>query len=64
MLLGAPGVKPDRMIQRFLRHATGHRFSNAAAEEAVGTVAALAGSLDVAYPIPGTDLSARWPCRS
>jgi hypothetical protein len=28
MLLGAPGVKPDRMIHRFLRDATGHPFSN------------------------------------
>ncbi len=44
MLLGAPGVKPDRMIHRFLRHAAGHRFSNTAAEKAIRTVAALLGS--------------------
>ena len=35
MLLGAPGVKPDRMIHRFLRQATGHAFSNAQADSVV-----------------------------
>jgi len=32
MLLGAPGVKPDRMIHRFLTDATGRTFTNAEAE--------------------------------
>ncbi len=32
MLLGVPGVKPDRMIHRFLKDAAGHSFSNAYAE--------------------------------
>jgi hypothetical protein len=32
MLLGAPGVKPDRMVHRFLREAAGHAFTNAAAD--------------------------------
>jgi hypothetical protein len=35
MLLGAPGVKPDRMVHRFLRDAAGHAFSNAQAESVV-----------------------------
>lgn len=35
MLLGAPGVKPDRMIHRFLTNATGHTFTNADAERAL-----------------------------
>ena len=32
MLLGAPGVKPDRMIHRFLKEATGHAFTDTEAE--------------------------------
>jgi len=39
MLLGRPGVKPDRMIHRFLESACGHVFSDRAAEEAVTAVA-------------------------
>ena len=39
MLLGRPGVKPDRMIHRFLETACGHSFNNADAEEVVTTVA-------------------------
>jgi hypothetical protein len=35
MLLGAPGVRPDRMVHRFLRDAAGHAFSDAQAESAV-----------------------------
>lgn len=38
MLLGAPGVKPDRMIHRSLIEAAGHAFTNAQAERV--TVAA------------------------
>jgi hypothetical protein len=44
MLLGAPGVKPDRMIHRFLRDAAGHAFSNTQAES---VIIAAAGQLDV-----------------
>jgi hypothetical protein len=35
MLLGRPGVKPDRMVHRFLEEACGHRFADARAEEVV-----------------------------
>jgi len=35
MLLGAPGVKPDRMMHRFLQDAAGHPFSGAKAESTV-----------------------------
>lgn len=44
MLLGSPGVKPDRMIHRFLKNGTGHWFTNAAAEQ---TITAAARQLDV-----------------
>jgi len=44
MLLGLPGVKPDRMIHRFLVEAAGHRFTNADAER---TISAAAQQLDV-----------------
>ena len=40
MLLGVPGVKPDRMIHRFLKDATGHSFSNVRAEQVLRDVAA------------------------
>jgi hypothetical protein len=40
MLLGVPGVKPDRMIHRFLKDATGHAFSNAYAARVLRAVAA------------------------
>jgi hypothetical protein len=43
MLLGAPGVKPDRMIHRFLEDATGHPFTNAHAEQVLRRVAELLG---------------------
>ncbi|CAN5599198.1 heme peroxidase [soil metagenome] len=39
MLLGRPGVKPDRMIHRFLEVATGRDRSNSEAEELVTGVA-------------------------
>jgi hypothetical protein len=39
MLLGRPGVKPDRMIHRFLKEAAGHTFSNPEAEETIGAAA-------------------------
>jgi hypothetical protein len=44
MLLGAPGVKPDRMIHRFLRAAQGRDVTNAAAER---LIRAGAGRLEV-----------------
>ena len=44
MLLGAPGVKPDRMVHRFLSDAAGHPFSDAQAES---VVIAAAGRLHV-----------------
>jgi hypothetical protein len=44
MLLGAPGVKPDRMVHRFLYDAAQHSFTNAQAEE---VVTAAAGRLGV-----------------
>jgi 3-methyladenine DNA glycosylase/8-oxoguanine DNA glycosylase len=44
MLLGAPGVKPDRMVHRFLSDAAGHAFSNTQAEE---VIKAAAGRLSV-----------------
>ena len=40
MLLGVPGIKPDRMIHRFLKEATGHTFTNAYAEQVLRAVAA------------------------
>lgn len=43
MLLGVPGVKPDRMIHRFLSEATGHAFTNADAAKAIRAVAAIFG---------------------
>lgn len=39
MLLGAPGVKPDRMIHRFLKDAAGQRFTNAKAEQVITAAA-------------------------
>jgi hypothetical protein len=39
MLLGSPGVKPDRMIHRFLTDATGRTFTNAEAERILFAVA-------------------------
>ena len=44
MLLGAPGVKPDRMVHRFLSDAAGHAFSNTQAEK---VIRAAAGRLNV-----------------
>jgi len=44
MLLGAPGVKPDRMVHRFISDAAGHPFSNAQAEN---VIRAAAKQLDV-----------------
>jgi len=35
MLLGRPGVKPDRMVHRFLEEACGHRFTDARADQVV-----------------------------
>jgi hypothetical protein len=43
MLLGAPGVKPDRMIHRFLKDATGHGFTNAEAERTISIAAQTLG---------------------
>lgn len=40
MLLGVPGVKPDRMIHRFLKNATGESFSDARAEQLLRDAAA------------------------
>jgi hypothetical protein len=40
MLLGVPGIKPDRMIHRFLKEATGHSFTDAYAEQVLRAVAA------------------------
>jgi hypothetical protein len=39
MLLGVPGIKPDRMIHRFLKDATGHSFTNAYAAQVLRAVA-------------------------
>jgi hypothetical protein len=39
MLLGAPGVKPDRMIHRFLKEATDHTFTGTEADQAIGCAA-------------------------
>jgi len=39
MLLGAPGVKPDRMVKRFLADATGHACSDAKADQAIWAAA-------------------------
>jgi len=35
MLLGAAGIKPDRMIHRFLQEATGRSFTNMHAEQSL-----------------------------
>lgn len=35
MLPGAPGVKPDRMIHRFLKEATGHTFTGVEADRVI-----------------------------
>ena len=43
MLLGVPGIKPDRMIHRFLKDATGHAFTNAYAEQVLRAVATQLG---------------------
>jgi hypothetical protein len=43
MLLGVPGIKPDRMIRRFLKNATGESFSEARAEQILRNVAARFG---------------------
>jgi hypothetical protein len=43
MLLGVPGIKPDRMIHRFLKEATGHAFTNAYAEQVLRAVATQLG---------------------
>jgi hypothetical protein len=39
MLLGVPGIKPDRMIHRFLKESTGHAFTNACAEQILREIA-------------------------
>jgi hypothetical protein len=39
MLLGAPGVKPDRLIHGFPKEATGHTFTGAEADQVIGCVA-------------------------
>jgi hypothetical protein len=39
MLLGVPGIKPDRMIHRFLEDAAGHKFTNADAERTLSSAA-------------------------
>lgn len=43
MLLGVPGIKPDRMIHRFLKDAAGHAFTNADAVQVLQAVAAHLG---------------------
>lgn len=43
MLLGTPGVKPDRMVHRFLLKAIGRRISNAAADSIVTEAASELG---------------------
>lgn len=40
MLLGVPGIKPDRMIHRFLKDAAGHAFGNTYAVQVLQAVAA------------------------
>ena len=44
MLLGAPGIKPDRMIHRFLQDATGHSSTNARAEQLLQATAETLGA--------------------
>jgi hypothetical protein len=39
ILLGLPGVKPDRMIHRFLKDAAKHEFTDAAAEQTITAAA-------------------------
>ncbi|HLI55556.1 MAG TPA: hypothetical protein VKY26_00860 [Actinomycetota bacterium] len=39
VLLGAPGVKPDTMIHRFLKDAAGHAFTDPQAEATLDSVA-------------------------
>lgn len=46
MLLGVPGIKPDRMIHRFLKDATDHAFTNGNAEQVLRAVAAHFGVQD------------------
>lgn len=43
MLLGVPGIKPDRMIHRFLKDATGHAFTNVYAEQVLRAAATRLG---------------------
>lgn len=43
MLLGVPGIKPDRMIHRFLKDAAGRAFSNTYAVGVLRAVAAHSG---------------------
>ena len=48
ILLGRPGVKPDRMIHRFLKNATGQSWTNAQANDLVVAAAAQIGARGVA----------------
>ena len=48
ILLGRPGVKPDRMIHRFLKKATDHKWSDAQANDLVVAAAAQIGARGVA----------------
>ena len=48
ILLGRPGVKPDRMIHRFLEKATDHKWSDAQANDLVVAAAAQIGARGVA----------------
>ena len=43
ILLGVPGIKPDRMIDRFLKDAAGRTFANVDAVEVLRAVAANLG---------------------
>jgi len=43
MLLGRPGVKPDRMVKRFLRDATGRRWGDKSAEAIIEEAARIFG---------------------
>jgi hypothetical protein len=58
MLLGAPGVKPDRMVHGFLRDAAGHAFSGPQAES---VVTAAAGHVGVP---PHVLVHAIWRCET
>jgi len=44
MLLGAPGVKPDRMVKRFLADAYGHKYGDAEAERVIRAAAEQLGA--------------------